>query len=255
MVVRALLLRGMFCGAVAGILSFVFARLLGEGPIGSAIDFESQKDQAAGIPSYELVTRDIQSTVGLATAVLIFGVAIGGIFGLAFAAAYGRLGRLSARTTAAVLALSAFLVVFIVPFLKYPANPPAVGQPETIGIRTLLYLTMIAASVLFAVGALVLGRRLADRLGAWNAGLVAAALFVVGVGVAMALLPVINEVPADFPATVLWQFRVASLGIQAVLWATVGLLFGWLTERTVSRLPQRIQRLAGAPAPRERTGR
>jgi predicted cobalt transporter CbtA len=29
----------------------------------------------------------------------------------------------------------------------------------------------------------------------------------------------------------MWRFRIASLEIQAVMWTTLGLLFGWLTER------------------------
>jgi predicted cobalt transporter CbtA len=45
------------------------------------------------------------------------------------------------------------------------------------------------------------------------------------------VLPAVDEVPAGFPVTLMWRFRVASLGIQAVMWATLGILFGWLTER------------------------
>ena len=53
------------------------------------------------------------------------------------------------------------------------------------------------------------------------------------VGVVMHFLPEIDEVPAGFPVTLMWKFRVAALEIQAVLWATLGLLFGWLTERDI----------------------
>jgi hypothetical protein len=55
------------------------------------------------------------------------------------------------------------------------------------------------------------------------------------VAVAGWLLPAVDEVPADFPATVLWRFRLASAGMQAVLWATFGLLFGALCERRLRR--------------------
>jgi predicted cobalt transporter CbtA len=44
-------------------------------------------------------------------------------------------------------------------------------------------------------------------------------------------LPTVNEVPEQFPAVVLWQFRIASLGAQLIMWATLGLVFGALTER------------------------
>jgi predicted cobalt transporter CbtA len=46
-------------------------------------------------------------------------------------------------------------------------------------------------------------------------------------------LPAVNEVPEQFPAVVLWQFRIASLGAQAIMWATLGLVFGALTERAL----------------------
>jgi hypothetical protein len=52
------------------------------------------------------------------------------------------------------------------------------------------------------------------------------------VAAAQVALPAINEVPEQFSAVVLWQFRVAALGLQVVLWTTLGLLFGALTERS-----------------------
>jgi predicted cobalt transporter CbtA len=222
---RELLVRGLIAGLVAGLLALAFARIFGEPPIGSAIDFESAR---GGAEEPELVSRAVQSSAGLATAVLVYAVAFGGLFSLAFATAYGRVGQLSARTTAAVLAVGGYLVVYVVPFLKYPANPPAVGNEDTIGQRTGLYLAMVVMSVLFAVIAVYLGRRLASRLGAWNAALVAAGGYVVTVAAAQTLLPSLNEAPAGFPATVLWEFRIASLGTQLVLWITIGLLFGTL---------------------------
>src|SRR5437764_909537 len=52
-------------------------------------------------------------------------------------------------------------------------------------------------------------------------------------------LPAVNEVPKDFPAVVLWRFRLASLGTQAVLWAALGLVFGALTERSLATAERR----------------
>ncbi|MDQ4009188.1 MAG: CbtA family protein [Actinomycetota bacterium] len=229
---RMLLVRGMLSGLAAGLLALVFAYIVGEPLVVSAIGFESAAQAATGqTQEPDLVSRAVQSTIGLATAVVVYAVAFGGLFSLAFAVAYGRIGRLSARATAAVMALGGYLVVFVVPFLKYPANPPAVGNPDTISQRSTLYLAMVVASLLLAVAATYLGRRLTPRLGAWNAALVAAAGFVVAVAVVQFLLPTINEVPDAFPAMVLWEFRIASLGTQLVMWATIGLLFGALVAR------------------------
>jgi predicted cobalt transporter CbtA len=231
---RTLLVRGMVVGIVAAALAFVFARLFGEGPIGQAIAFEYAHTMP-GMDEPEPVSRAVQSTFGLGTAVLVYGTALGGIFALAFAFAYGRLGALGIRATAALVAAMGFTAAYLVPLLKYPANPPAIGNPDTIGRRTALYFLMLAISVAAAVGAVILARNLTPRLGAWNAVLVAVGAFVAVVAVAMLALPTVNEVPADFSATVLWRFRLASTGTQLVLWATIGLLFGALTERRVHR--------------------
>ncbi|WP_328535777.1 CbtA family protein [Streptomyces sp. NBC_00344] len=226
--VRALLVRGMLAGLVAGLLALVTAYLLGEPRVDSAIAFE---DAHSHEHEMEVVSRSLQSTAGLATGVLIFGVAVGGIAALAFCFALGRIGGFGPRATAALISAGALVAVYAVPFLKYPANPPSVGDPGTIGKRTTLYFLMIVLSVLLSVAAVILGRRLAPRLGNWNATVVASAAFLVAVGLAYAFLPAINEVPKNFPATLLWQFRLSALAIQLVLWMSFGLVFGHLAER------------------------
>jgi predicted cobalt transporter CbtA len=229
---RLLLVRGMLSGVAAGVLALVFARLFGEPQVDSAISFESAFDAAKGdAPEPELVSRGIQSTLGLATGVLVYAVAFGGLFALAFAIAHGRIGRLSPRVTAVVVALGGYLTAFVVPFLKYPSNPPSIGNPDTIDERTAIYVVMVVLSIGLAVAATYLGRRLLPRLGAWNAALAAIAAFIVVVAVIAALMPIVSETPTGFPANVLWNFRIASLGTQLVMWTTMGLLFGALVQR------------------------
>jgi magnesium-transporting ATPase (P-type) len=232
--VRGLLGRGMLAGLVAGVFALVVAYLLGESPVDAAIAFEESHSHAHGDGGEELVSRAMQSTGGLATGVLVFGVAIGGIAALAFAVALGRIGRFGPRATALLVALGALLSVYVVPFLKYPPNPPAVGDPDTIGQRTTLYFLMIVLSVLLTVAAVILGKRLAPRLGNWNATVAAAAAFVVAAGLAFAFLPSFNEVPKGFPAAVVWEFRLATLAIQVTLWTCFGLVFGYLAERLLA---------------------
>ncbi|MFD0437464.1 CbtA family protein [Streptomyces chartreusis] len=240
--VRNLLVRGMLAGLGAGVLALIVAYVLGEPSVDKAIGFEEA--HAAGHEhEVELVSRSLQSTAGLATGVLIYGVSFGGIAALAYCFALGRVGRFSPRATALLLSGCALLAVYVVPFLKYPANPPAVGDPDTIGRRTTLYFLMMVLSVLLAVAATILGRRLAPRLGNWYATVVAVAAFALVSGLAFAFLPVVNEVPADFPATVLWRFRLSALAMQATLWAGFGLLFGELAERLLNPRPA-----AAAPA-------
>jgi predicted cobalt transporter CbtA len=233
--IRSLLVRGMLVGILAGVLAFAFAYVFGEPQVQHAIDFE---DQLARVhhdaAEAEVVSRGTQRTLGLLTGTLVTGIALGGIFSLVFAWAYGRVGALSARATAALLAAGAYVTVVLAPFTKYPANPPSIGNPETIGRRTLLYLTMIAISLLAAVAAARIRRALRPRLDAWNASIVALAAFLVLLAIAQLILPAIHETPARFPADVLYRFRLASLGTQLTLWTTIGLAFGAAAQRVVA---------------------
>lgn len=232
---RTLLIRGMLVGLVAGVLAFAFASLFGESPIDKAIAFEGLHATAGAEEEPELVSRAIQSTVGLGVAVLVYGAALGGIFALGFAFAYGRIGNIGARATSLLVAGLGFVTFAFVPFLKYPANPPAANNPDSIGHRSTLYFLMVLFAVLAGVGSVLLARSLTSRTSTWNAVIAAAAAFIAVITVVSLVLPTVNEIPADFPATVLYQFRLASLGTQAVLWTTFGLLFGALTERSLRR--------------------
>ena len=189
--VRALLVRGMLAGLLAGVLGFVFAHQVGEASVDTAIAFESyvEYDVHHEAPEVELVGRDLQSTAGLGTGTLIYGIGLGGLFGLVFAAVYGRLGGLAARATAAVLGLLGFIAVYLVPFLKYPANPPAVGDQVTIQYRTAVYLLLVLVSVAMMVFAVALQRRLMVRFGGWNATLLAAGVYILAMAVCYAVLP------------------------------------------------------------------
>lgn len=129
--VRTFLIRGMLCGIAAGLLVFIFAKLFGEPSVDSAIGFEEQLAHLAGGHEHEeeIVSRDIQSSWGLFVGVMLYATALGGLFSLLNAYAWGRMGRLGARASAALLAGASFVAVCLVPFLKYPANPPSVGNP------------------------------------------------------------------------------------------------------------------------------
>src|ERR1043165_2904178 len=103
-----LLVRGMLAGLLAAVLAFAFASIFGEPQVDNAIAVE--ESQAAPPEAghdhggeEELVSRGVQSTAGLAVATGAYGLAFGGLFALAFAFAYGRIGNLGARATAGVL--------------------------------------------------------------------------------------------------------------------------------------------------------
>jgi hypothetical protein len=236
----------MVAGVIAGILAAIFAFLVGEASVDAAIAFESA---TAGHEEVELVDRGVQATAGLSVAVTAYGVAIGGLFALAFALSLGRVGhRPVPRARALALAATGFAVLVLVPFLKYPANPPSVGQPGTIGERTALYFGFTAISVIAFALAVAIRSRLRASLDDFSATVVAGCGYMVLVGLAGWAMPVVDEVPHGFAASLLWTFRVSSLGTQLVLWSALGLVFGVLAGRVVdarSRAEERARAFAG----------
>jgi predicted cobalt transporter CbtA len=251
---KRLIARGLLAGAIGAVLAFAFARLCAEPVIGRAIAFEggrTEAEQAQGVHEHgvELFTRGVQSSAGLGFGVLIFGLAMGALFAVVFCVVYARAAG-SAKSLAprqlSVLLAAAFVAVYLVPFLKYPPNPPSVGQSDTIGARTGWYLVILLISVVLAIAAVLFARRLADRVGVWNGRLLAAGVYLATIVVVMVLLPTVDETPQPlrdasgaiiypgFPADVLYEFRLLSLATQLVLWVTIGLVFASLAERLVA---------------------
>jgi predicted cobalt transporter CbtA len=253
--VRSLLVWGLLAGLVGGLLAFGFASAFGEPAVERAIALEesagghshgADEGDGAGGHSHgddggeaaaeeEPVTRAFQATGGLGIGAVAYGLGLGGLFAIAFAFAYGRIGRLSPRATALALAGIGYTAVVVVPFLTYPANPPAVGQESTIGERTALYFAVIGLSLVAAVLAVAVANRLTPTLGGWPAGVLAALGYAVLVTVVAKLLPTFHEVPEGFPGDLLWEFRIASLGTSAVLWAGIAVVFGVLLHRSTAK--------------------
>ncbi len=275
----------MLAGAIAGLLAFVFARIFAEPLIDQAIAYEGARDaaqaaldKAEGMPAMaegpEIFSRTIQSTIGIATGMTLFGLAMGALLAVAFVLCRPRYPHLRSRALALLIGLFGFLGIYLVPFMKYPANPPAIGHENTIGDRGNLYLVLVASSVLFLVGATWLARRWNARFGTWNSALLSAGCYIVVMGVIMALLPQLGELSANvatygrhatetplpltnakgeivfpgFSADLLYGFRFYSVAAQLIMWLLIGLIFGRLAERVLAedgsaaertRVPQR----------------
>ncbi|MEV0902538.1 CbtA family protein [Actinoplanes sp. NPDC049802] len=218
-----LLMRGLLAGLIAGLLAGAFAYLIGEPHINAAIAIEEATTPATG--EQPLVSRDVQSGPGLLLATGLYGVALGGILATAYTILRRHLHTGSDTTAALGLTAAALTGIVLVPYLKYPPNPPAVGDPATINQRTAAYLAALTLG-LVAVWAAVLAAR--TQTHPWARATAATGAFLTVVTIAHTLLPTFDEVPADFPATLLWNFRISSLGTQTTLWLTLGLAFAGL---------------------------
>ncbi|MFI6680603.1 CbtA family protein [Kribbella sp. NPDC050470] len=238
----SLLVRGLIVGLFAGLLAGAFAYTMGEPHIDAAIAIE----EAAGAHTHDhgdgtasaaeeepLVSRDGQRA-GLFLATALYGVALGGIFAVAYTLLRRKLRTGNDSYAALGLAAAGFVGIALVPFLKYPPNPPAVGDPETITRRTVTYLLTLVIGLL-AVWAGVAASRWAARYGDLARLAGGAGAFLVTIVAAYLILPAINEVPGSFPATLLWQFRFASLGTQATLWLLLGFGYAAAVDHRLSR--------------------
>ncbi|WP_340313899.1 CbtA family protein [Rhizorhabdus argentea] len=245
--VRDLLVRGMLAGILAAVLVTLFARVVAEPQVDLAIAYEASHaaHEAHDMPGMvttedpELVSRTTQKGLGLLTALTLYGAAVGGIFALVFALVYGRAASSGPRSLALLLAIGAFIAIALVPALKYPPTPPAVGQHETVAFRTVAYFSMIALSLVAMVIAVKISRLLSGRLGSFNAALISVAGYIAIVTAVQFALPAIDEVPADFPAVVLWNFRVAAIALQLALWVVIGVVFGAVADRRLRRSASR----------------
>jgi predicted cobalt transporter CbtA len=242
----SLALTAAVVGLLAGIVAAAFATVAGEPSIDDAIAIEEARAEQAEQGSSHMndaldeahVSRSDQRGVGLFSAYALTGAAFGGLLALA---AHGlRRGRPDAWPR--VLMAGGILAgaITVAPWLKYPPNPPAVGDPDTLGQRQSWYVTTILVAALVGLGATILARRLRDadwpdhrRVAALVAAVVVPMLIVFA-----AFPPGPDEV--NVPATLVWRFRLASLGANLTLWALLTLAVGWLVAEAA--------RLRGAPS-------
>ena len=222
--------RGLAAGLLAGLLAGAFAYIIAEPVLERAIEHENAAHEHAG----EVFDRGEQK-VGLILATALYGMSVGALFG--FLSAFFRRQSLprSEWRRSLTLAGGVFLGVVVLPFLKYPPNPPGVGvDPATLTERTLAYLAMIALSLLAVLAAW----RFARGLG----GASPPVRDLASAGVLLGLWAFLYLAMPDFggsgghaPADLVWDFRLTSLGTQAVLWAGIGCVFGLLDERASRR--------------------
>jgi hypothetical protein len=239
---RAFLIRGLLAGLLAGLTTFAVAYIVGEPEVDQAIAIEEAGSAPAPIDDHNhtdehahsegdaVVSRLNQSTWALATGTFAVSVATGGVVGLAAAGAMGRIAKLSPGASTALVGGIGYVSVVVVPVLKYPATPPAVGDGDTISQRTVLYFAYLLVSLKAAAACTGLAVKLLDWLGIERAVFIGVATYLVIVVLVGALMPTVNEI-GTFPGDVLWSFRRASIITLTAMWATIGVTLVVLVRR------------------------
>jgi Probable cobalt transporter subunit (CbtA) len=212
---------GLLAGAIGGVVVFAFARLIVEPAI------------TASVRQPEIFSHRLPANVGMACAVVVFGAAMGGLLATAFVVSHGRLSAIRPGTLVLLLAADAFAALSVLPSVSYPPSPLSVGGDET-ATRIGLYLLMVGLSLTLIIGGVWVGRRLATRIGSWNATLIGAGAYVACIAAAMWLFPPTDQTLRGFPANDVSALRLSSLATHLVLWATIAALFAPLANRLIT---------------------
>jgi hypothetical protein len=253
--------RGAVAGAAGGTLAGGFGFALAEPVMDRAVRLEAAREDArsaAGEAAEQLVehhaelfSRDTQH-LGLLVASLAAGMAFGVLFGVVYAARHrvdpppdtGRDGWGQALS----LGAAAWFAVFLVPFVRYPANPPGVGEAGTVDARTGAHLAALAVGILGTAAAVRLAAHLRRRgIRASHRQLAVAGVLLVTLALPFALLPADSD-PLEVPAELLWQFRTLAFATGTLLWAGLAVTFGLLAERDERRdAPPRSEPVTAQP--------
>lgn len=227
----SLALGAAIVGLLAGLVAATFATIAAEPAIDDAIAIE-EANAAAGPASEHAgddeasVDRSHQRVIGLFAAYGLTGAAFGAILALTAHAFRHRRPDPSARVLLAGSILAGALTV--APWLKYPPNPPAVGDPDTLANRQALYVLVVCIAVAVGVAAANVSMRLRHR--GWPDHRRVA---VVAAVAAIPMLVVLAAIPGapdgiGVPADLVWRFRLASLGANLTLWAVLTFGVAWL---------------------------
>jgi cytochrome bd-type quinol oxidase subunit 2 len=226
-------------GALAGLLAATYFSVAGEPAIDDAIAIEEEMAAATDGHGHdhddEQVSRDTQRGVGLFSGYALLGAALG--LGLAVTALSLRGDGLAPFTRFLTAGGILALAVTVVPWFKYPPNPPAVGDESTVGARTFTSLALTALAVVVLAGVAHLSSRL--RKAGWDGPrrmATVAVAAVVGLGVLMTAMPANSTtIPEEMPASLIWRFRTASLLGNLLLWGALTLLAAMAYHHSVTR--------------------
>jgi predicted cobalt transporter CbtA len=238
---RTIVVAALLVGVLAGLVGAVFHSVATEPRIDDAIALEEAAAEAAGTADAAgdededevVVSRRDQRGAGLYLAYALTGAVFGLFLAVASMTLRTTTGGPFGRVVTSGLVLAASITV--APWLKYPPNPPAVGDPATVGERERLYVLCIVLAALLLAGVARLSGRL--RAAGWPDDRRVAALVGVGLvafGLLFVLLPT-SPVTIGVPANLLWQFRLSSLAGNLLMWTVLTLGLGVLWTEAARR--------------------
>ncbi len=227
----------LLSGAIGGLFLGLINQLITEPYIDKASDIEAQRDIAYGnhnIDATQLAQYRIWQKSGELVGATILGTSLGATFGIVFVYTRKSLPSSNNVCNALILAGIMWFVLFMMTALKYPPNPPSVGNPDTIYYRQTLYVSFISISGLSALSAALIYRKLGrtsnnDKVS--RARKIAAPLFYAIIMIAFYIGLPSNPDAILTSMDLVINFRIASVFTMAAYWGIMSLVFGLLWDR------------------------
>lgn len=231
------LLAGCFAGIIHGATNLAIV----EPYLDEAIGIENQNLFASGeeknTPEFWVeysAYRDWQKG-GQVLAGAILGTSIGALFGIVFAYSRKILPGKHNVQKGLVLAGIMWTTIYFIPFLKYPANPPTVGDTETVVLRAVLYLTFTAISGFSVIGFYKLSKKFQGRK-----KLVAVIGYAIFMGTMFIVMPP-NPDEIIAPMELVNGFRIMSVVAVSVFWLALGIILGLFWQKIQPDRPIQTQ--------------
>ena len=228
---RALARAALIAGLVAGLAASLFGLAVTERYLDRTITLEETREaaDANGTEMHQEVFSRRTQKAGLVLGDTLYGIAIACLFAGVYGLLAARRTEPARRRLLRQLAAGAIVAIVIVPFLKYPANPPGIGDAETLAHRQALYLACLALAVAGACATVNVHGALSGRRGRWTALAGSGGVALLWLAGILLLLPGRSD-EATVPGRLLWQFRLSSVAAQLILWGVFAVLFARLLE-------------------------
>jgi predicted cobalt transporter CbtA len=219
-------------GAIAGIILGLINQAIVEPFIDKAISIETQRQIARGesVDTTQQSQHRMWQKGGEVVAAATYGISLSALFGIVFVYSRRSLPSFNNKRKALFLAAIMFFVIFLIPALKYPANPPAVGNPSTIYYREMLYVGFIAVSGFSALALALSYKGLQTYFPEKSTWLIFPLIYaVIMISAYIAFPP--NPDKVTIPADLIISFRIASAFTISIFWGVLGIIVGFFWDK------------------------
>lgn len=224
------ILVSLLSGVIAGLIFAGVNLFVVEPYIDKAIGIEVKKDIASGekVNFDQFNSHRIWQKSGTFAAGAFLGLTYGAIIGIVYALSRKYLPSSDDRKKAILIAAVLCLSLYIIPFLKYPANPPAVGNPDTIGYRESLYMSFQATSGLIALVTGIVWYKI-RKINNYISYIMPAAYIGI-IAIIYVIFPP-NPDQISIPMELVNSFRVVTASTMIMFWMILGVIFGLMWHK------------------------